>query len=73
MENEIKLDGRVSPECLYEKRRQVVALHQRGMRLNEISRTVGLCWKAVRTAIDLHAAGGTRALKSRKWGRPVGG
>ena len=48
MKNEIKLDGRVSPECLYEKRKQVVALYRKGIRLNVISETVGPCWKAVR-------------------------
>ena len=48
MKNEIRLDGRVSPECLYEKRKQVVALYRKGIRLNVISETVGLCWKAVR-------------------------
>ena len=72
MENEIKLDGRVSPECLYEKRKQVVALHRKGMRLNAICETVGLCWKAVRKAIDLYESGGVRALRPKKWGRPTG-
>ena len=72
MENEIKLDGRVSPECLYEKRKQVVALHRKGMRLNAICETVGLCWKAVRKAIDLYESGGVRALRPKKWGRPAG-
>ena len=72
MKSEIKLDGRVSPECLYEKRKQVVALHRKGMRLKAVSETVGLCWKAVRKAIDLYEAGGVKALRPRKWGRPVG-
>ena len=72
MENELKLDGRVSPECLYEKRKQVVALHRKGMKLNAISEVVGLRWKAVRKAIDLYESGGVRALKPRRWGRPVG-
>ena len=72
MENEIKLDGRVSPECLYEKRKQVIALYRKGMRLNAIGEAVGLCWKAVRKAIDLYESGGVRALKPRRWGRPVG-
>ena len=72
MENEIKLDGRVSPECLYEKRKQVVALYRKGMRLNVISETVGLCWKAVRKAIGLYESGGVKALKPKKRGRPTG-
>jgi len=72
MENEIKLDGRVSPECLFERRKQVVALYLKGTKLNRISETVGLCWKAVRKAIDLYESGGVKALHPKKWGRPTG-
>ena len=72
MKNEIRLDGRVSPECLYEKRKQVVALYRKGIRLNVISEAVGLCWKAVRKAIDLYESGGVRTLRPRRWGRPAG-
>ena len=72
MKNELKMDGRVSPEMLYEKRKQVINLHKKGKKLNEISETTGLCWQAIRNAIDLYEAKGVKGLKPARRGRPSG-
>lgn len=72
MKNEIKMDGRVSPEMLLEKRKQVVNFRKKGMKLKDISEATGLCWKAVRNAIDLYEQHGVKGLKPGRRGRPAG-
>ena len=72
MEMQLKMDGRVSPDALYEKRKIVVHLHKKGMKIMTIVATVGMSWKAVRKAIDLYETGGVKSLKPKKWGRPTG-
>ena len=72
MKNELIMDGRVSPDVLFEKRKQVVVLHKKGLKLKEISESTGLCWNAVRKAIDLYDAGGVKNLHPARRGRPVG-
>lgn len=72
MENEIKMDGRVSPEALLEKRKQVVCLYKKGMKLKDISEATGLCWQAIRNAIDLFEQHGAKGLKPGRRGRPSG-
>ena len=72
MKNEIKMDGRVSPEALLEKRKQVINFYKKGMKLKGISEATGLCWKAVRNAIDLYEQQGVNGLKPGRRGRPSG-
>lgn len=72
MKNEIKMDGRVSPETLLEKRKQVINFYKKGMKLKEISEATGLCWRAVRNAIDLYEQRGVKGLKPGRRGRPSG-
>src|SRR5574344_1220435 len=72
MENEIKMDGRVSPEALLEKRKQVICLYKKGMKLKDISEATGLCWQAIRNAIDLFEQHGAKGLKPGRRGRPSG-
>ena len=72
MKNEIKMDGRVSPEALLEKRKQVINFYKKGIKLKEISEATGLCWKAVRNAIDLYEQRGVKGLKPGRRGRPSG-
>ncbi len=72
MENEIKMDGRVSPEALLEKRKQVICLYRKGMKLKDISEATGLCRQAIRNAIDLFDQHGAKGLKPGRRGRPSG-
>ena len=72
MENEIKMDGRVSPEALPEKRKQVICLYKKGMKLKDISEATGLCRQAIRNAIDLFDQHGAKGLKPGRRGRPSG-
>ena len=72
MKNELKMDGRKSRQGLHEMRKQVVCLHKKGIKLKEISEITGLCWEAVRNAIDLYEKGGAKALKPNTAGRPKG-
>ena len=72
MKNEIKMDGRVSPETLLEKRKQIINFYKKGMKLKEISEATGMCWKAVRNAIDLYEQRGVKGLKPGRRGRPSG-
>ena len=72
MKDEIKMDGRVSPEALYEKRKQIVNLHKKGMKVMAIVGVTGLCWKAVRYTIDAYASGGLAKIKPRRRGRRTG-
>jgi len=72
MKNEIKMDGRVSPGMLLEKRKQVVNFYKKGMKLKDISEATGLCWKAVRNTIDLFEQLGVKGLNPGRRGRPSG-
>ena len=72
MKNETKMDGRVSPGMLLEKRKQVVNLFKKGMRLKDISEATGLCWQAIRNAIDLYEQRGVKGLEPGRRGRPAG-
>lgn len=68
----LKMDGRKSRQGLYEMRKQVVSLYKKGIKLKETSEITGLCWEAVRNAIDLYGKGGAKALKPNTAGRPKG-
>ena len=66
------MDGRVSPEALYERRKLIVNLYRNGMKVMAITKVVGMSWNAVRKTIDLYEAEGMKALKPKKRGRPTG-
>ena len=72
MKNQLKMDGRVSPEALYERRKLIVNLYRNGMKVMAITKVVGMSWNAVRKTIDLYEAEGMKALKPKKRGRPTG-
>jgi transposase len=72
MKNQLKMDGRVSPEALYERRKLIVNLYRNGMKIMAITKAVGMSWNAVRKTIDLYEAEGMKALKPKKRGRPTG-
>jgi transposase len=72
MKKQLKMDGRVSPETLYERRKLIVNLYRGGMKVMAIAEAVGMSWNAVRKAIDLYEAEGMKALKPKKRGRPTG-
>lgn len=72
MKEQLKMDGRVSPEALYERRKLIVNLHRNGMKVMAIVKAVGMSWNAVRKTIDLYEAEGMKALRPKKRGRPTG-
>lgn len=72
MKNQLKMDGRVSPEALHERRKLIVNLYRNGMKVMAITKVVGMSWNAVRKTIDLYEAEGMKALKPKKRGRPTG-
>ena len=72
MKNQLKMDGRVSPEALYERRKLIVNLYRNGMKVMAITKVVGMSWNAVRKTINLYEAEGMKALKPKKRGRPTG-
>ena len=59
-------------EQLYERRKQVVRLHKRGMGVMQIVTMTGLSYPAVRSCIDLFEAGSWAAIKLPLRGRERG-
>ncbi len=59
-------------EQLHERRKQVVRLHQKGIKIMQIVELTGLSYPPVRAAIDLFEAGGWRAIRPALRGRSRG-
>lgn len=59
-------------EQLYERRKQVVRLHKKGIKIMRIVDMVGLSYPTVRTVIDLFAQGGWPAIRPADRGREQG-
>lgn len=69
-----EMDARkLSPEAQADLRRRVVSALGRGMNIAEAARTFDVSRQAVYNWLDRKAAGGVRALRPRKRGRPKGG
>ena len=68
-----KEDGRrLSRQAQFERRKQAVRLHQRGMAINDIAAALSMGHVTVRAAIKAAASGGVKALSPKPTGRPVG-
>lgn len=65
-------DGRVSPPILFKKRKQIIKLYKRGLNVMSIVKATGLCWRAVRVAIDAYERNGIDGLRPGKRGRRLG-
>ena len=50
-------------EALYERRKQVIRMHRKGVGVMRIVELPGLSWTAVNTALRLHRAGASATLK----------
>ncbi len=59
-------------EQLHERRKQVVRLHQKGIKIMQIVAMTGLSYPPVRAAIDLYEAGGWSAVRPAARGRARG-
>lgn len=59
-------------EQLHERRKQVVRLHNRGVKIMQIVDMTGLSYPPVRAAIDLYEAGGWSAIRPTRRGRARG-
>lgn len=62
----------LAPAAQHEKRKQVIRLHTRGIRQQQIASDVGLSFGAVKKVIGAYKRGGIAALKPAKRGRKVG-
>ena len=68
-----KEDGRrLSRQAQYERRKQAVRLHKRGMAINEIAAALSMGHVTVRAAIKTAAKVGAKALTPKPTGRPMG-
>lgn len=68
-----KEDGRkLSRQAQFERRKQAVRLHKRGMAIHGIAAALSMGHVSVRAAIKAAAAGGIKALAPKPTGRPVG-
>ena len=65
-------DARKTPDSLYERRKQVIRLSQKGHGPMAIVDHCGLSWGAVNTALKLYKAGGMAAVKPKIRGRKPG-
>ena len=59
-------------EQLYERRKQVVRLHKKGIKVMQIVEMTGLSYPTVRAAIDLFDAGGWSGIRPARRGRARG-
>ena len=59
-------------EQLHERRKQVVRLHQKGLKVMQIVELTGLSYPPVRAAIDLFETGGWVAIRPAARGRSRG-
>ena len=68
-----KEDGRrLSRQAQYERRKQAVRLHKRGMKVDDIAAALSMGHVTVRAAIKAADQGGATALAPKPTGRPVG-
>ncbi len=68
-----KEDGRrLSRQAQYERRKQAVRLHKRGMTIMDIAAALSMGHVTVRAAIKAAATDGIKALAPKPTGRPVG-
>jgi transposase len=68
-----KEDGRgLSRQAQYERRKQAVRLHKKGMPINDIAAALSMGHVTVRGAIKAAATDGLKALAPKPTGRPVG-
>ena len=68
-----KEDGRrLSRQAQYERRKQAVRLHKKGMPINDIAAALSMGYVTVRGAIKAAATDGLKALAPKPTGRPVG-
>lgn len=68
-----KEDGRkLSRQAQYERRKQAVRLHKRGMKVADIAAALSMGHVTVRAAIKASDQGGSKALAPKPTGRPVG-
>ena len=65
-------DARKTPGSLFERRKQVIRLYEKGLRPMAIVDYCGMSWGAVNRALKLYKAGGIAALKPKRRGRKVG-
>jgi transposase len=70
---EEKVDGRkLSADAQYERRRQVIRAHIRGVKSRQIALDLGISYTTVRTVVKLYEAEGSDGLKRGKRGRQHG-
>jgi transposase len=63
---------RLLRQAQYERRKQAVRLHKRGMPINDIAAALSMGHVTVRAAIKAEAQGGAKALTPKPTGRPMG-
>ena len=69
----MKIDARKQTrDALYERRKQVIRLHQEGVPVMQIVERTALSWSAVNAAIKRYDRGGESALKPVARGRKQG-
>lgn len=59
-------------EVLYERRKQVVRMHRKGVGIMKIVGQTGLSWSVVNVALALYRSGGAAALKPEARGKKPG-
>jgi transposase len=68
-----KEDGkRLSHQAQYERRKQAVRLHKRGMKVDDIAAALRMGHVTVRADIKAADQSGAKALTPKPTGRPVG-
>lgn len=68
----MRIDEEASRQVQYERRKQAVRLHQRGMAIMDIAAALSMGHVTVRAAIKAAASGGVKALSPKPTDRPVG-
>lgn len=69
----VNIDYRkVSPEALFNAKKNVIMQWENGLKTSQIKDNTGLCINVIRETIRKYKQGGMKALKPRKEGRPAG-